>query len=275
MRRRQLGIELRRLRKEAGVTAEAAAKWVGMTAPTINKIENGRQVIRIGHLRALCQLYGVEAPLVDNLAAQSAEASKRGWWVAYGDLVPDWFRDYVGLEGGSAEICAYEAGLINGLLQTSAYTHALARAARPDATEDDLQRSATFRAERQARLASDTPPILRVVLDEAALSRPVGGREVMREQLAHLRETSHLENVDVRMLPFSAGEHPSMGTSFTLLRWTDDVADVVYQENDRGSLYLERPSDIARYAQIFRELHDRALSGGKFRAALDRLAEHL
>lgn len=275
VRRRQFGIELRNLRKRANISPAEAAEYIGITPPTLNKIENGRQPIRLAALKLMLQLYRVEAPLSDNLIRQSKEASQRGWWVAYGDVVPDWFKDYVGLEGGSTEIRAYEAGLVNGLLQTPAYTQAITLATQPTVNADELERSARFRAERQARLADNSPPTLQVVLDEAALRRPVGGPKVMREQIEHIAELSELPHVDVRLLPFSVGEHPSMGVSFTVLRWSEASADVVYVENDRGSLYLERPSDIARYVEIFEQLRSRALADTKLRSALATLASAL
>ncbi|MGH3669818.1 MAG: DUF5753 domain-containing protein, partial [Pseudonocardiaceae bacterium] len=113
------------------------------------------------------------------------------------------------------------------------------------------------------RLFGDGAPKLRVVLDEAVLRRVVGGPAIMREQLEHLTEVAKLPHVSVRVQPFSAGAHPSIGSAFTLLRFADaDTADMncVYLENEQGALYLERPADVDRYAVMFDQLSRSALS---------------
>lgn len=76
-------------------------------------------------------------------------------------------------------------------------------------------------------------------------------------------EVARLPHVSVRVQPFSAGAHPSIGSAFTLLRFADaDTADMncVYLENEQGALYLERPADVDRYAVMFEQLSRSALS---------------
>lgn len=104
--------------------------------------------------------------------------------------MPDWVRTYVGLEQDASELWAYESGLILGLFQTSAYAEAVTTAAHPETGADELARLVAFRTTRQQRLFGDRAPSLRVVLDEAALRRLVGGLAVMREQLEHLTEVA-------------------------------------------------------------------------------------
>ena len=60
------------------------------------------------------------------------------------------------------------------------------RAARPDDTDREIERRVRVRMERQALLIQDDPIDLRVVLDDAVLSRPIGGHTVMRDQLIRL-----------------------------------------------------------------------------------------
>jgi transcriptional regulator with XRE-family HTH domain len=276
VRRRQLGLELRRLRETAGKTPREAADWLEISTSTLSKIELGRQAIKGTHVRLLTQLYGVGAPDADTLLRLARDANQRGWWAAYGATVPDWVRTYVGLEEDASELWVYESGLMLGLFQTPAYAEAITAAAHPEAGADELARLVAFRTARQERLFGDWAPSLRVVLDEAVLHRLVGGPTVMREQLDHLTEVAQLPHVTVSVHPFSAGAHSSIGSAFTLLRFADTLGmNCVYLENDRGALYLERPADVDRYAAMFEQLSRSALSAEESLQLVARLAAEL
>lgn len=276
IRRRQLGLELRRLREAAGKTPREAAAWLEVSTSTVSKIEKGRQAIKGTHVRLLTQLYDVGAPEADSLLRLAREANQRGWWAAYGDTVPDWVRTYVGLEEDASELWAYESGYVLGLFQTPAYAEAITAATYPEAGSDELARLVAFRTARQRRLFGDRAPRLRIVLDEAVLHRLVGGAAVMREQLEHLLEVARLPQVDLTVQLFSAGAQPSSGSAFTLLQFDDiEGMDCVYLENARGGIYLERPADVERYAAIFEQLSATALSADESLALVARMASEL
>lgn len=262
VRRRQLGRELRRLREGAGKTITEAAQWVGIKPPTISKIENGRQAIRPTNVRLLLQLYGIGAPEADTLIRLAGEANQRGWWASYGDTVPDWFRNFVGLESDASEINGYDSELIPGQLQTAEYAEAIILAAYPETPREELNRRVTFRHERQERLSVNTPPRLHFVLNEAVLRRPVGGADAFHQQLDHLAEVAQLAHVDLQVLPLAVGAHAAMGQTFRVVRFPGNEAglDFAYLENDCGALYLERPADVELYQTIFNQVASAALS---------------
>jgi transcriptional regulator with XRE-family HTH domain len=263
IRRRQLAKRMRHLREQAGKTPKEAADWTGTTTSTISKIENAKHSVQLAHIKLLLQLYGVEPPESDEILRLAREANQRGWWTssAYGDTLPKWFRDYVGLEDDAEEIWAYDPELIHGLLQTPNYVRAVVSAARPSCSSADLDRSVDLRQARQDKVYGNQPPKLNVVLGEGALRRAVGGPEVMSEQLDALIQLAKLDHVRLRVLPFDVGAHPAMVSPFILLRFDaePDNMDVVYLEHDTGALYLERPADIERYTWIFTELGRLAL----------------
>jgi transcriptional regulator with XRE-family HTH domain len=273
VRRRQLGLELRRLREAAGKTPREAAEWLEITPSTLSKIELGRQAIKGTHVRLLAQLYDIGAPAIDTLLRLAREANQRGWWAAYGDTVPDYVRAYLDLEEDAEELWAYESGLVFGLFQTPAYAEAIISSFRRDDEPDEIARLVEIRAARQKRLFADRSPSMRVVLDEAVLRRKVGGADVMREQLQHLAEVAELPHIEIRVLTFDAGEHPSIGTAFTLLRFADASAmNAVYLEHHMGALYLERPADLLRYSAMFEQLADSALDPDDSLALIATLA---
>ncbi|MGQ0779269.1 MAG: helix-turn-helix domain-containing protein [Pseudonocardiales bacterium] len=272
VRRRQLGLELRRLREAAGKTPKEAADWLVLSTSTLSKIELGRHAIKGSHVRLLTQLYGVEAPESDTLMRRAQEANQRSWWAVYGDTVPDWARTYLDLEGDASELWVYESGLIFGPFQTPAYAEAIMSATLPKANAAALAKLVELRAARQERLIGDRAPTLRVMLDEAVLHRMVGGAEVMREQLTHLIEVAQLPHVDLGVQPFSTGAHPAIGAPLTLLRFADtEEINCVYLENQCGALYLERPSDLEHYTAVFERLSATALWGEEALRLVTRL----
>lgn len=264
IRRRQLGRQLRELRREAGYsTIEAAAKRSGLSRASISRIESAKQTILPRTVLTLCHAYGVGQPLLDHLLSLAEKSDDRGWLVQYSQSVPDWFARYVGEEADAAEIWVYAVECVPGLLQTDDYIRAIMAAAQPSVTEAELARSVAFRRARQGRLSGDSPPRLIAVINEAALRRPVGGEGVMREQLQRLVELAEQPNITVQVLPFTAGAHPAMINPFNVLLFAADAGDpTIYVEVMGGALYPDRPADVDRYTWAMGRLRELAISPG-------------
>lgn len=276
-RRRQLGRQLRDLRLAAGLrTMEQAATRSGLSRATISRIESAKQTILPRTVRLLCQTYGIGAPLIDHLAKLAAESEDRGWLLAYSDTTPNWFERYLGEEAEASEIWNYQAEFMPGLLQTADYCRAVSAVNSPDATEDEVDRRVELRLARQEILARDKSPHLQVVVNEAVVRRQVGGPAVMLEQLRRIEEMAKRPSVTVQVLPFSAGAHPAMTGSFTMLRFpTEGGEPTIFVEVDSGALYPDRPSDLERYTWMFDQLRDLALSPAKSMALVSRVKEEL
>ncbi len=253
----RLGRELKRLRDAAGKTQAEVAKYVGTPSTTISKIENGERNAPIPHLKLMLQLYQVDPAHAETLIKLAEQAREPGWWVGYSDDLPKWFREYVRVESGATQVWTYEQGYFPGLLQTRSYTEAITVATNIAQSAEGFAR---VRATRQQRLIGDEPLILRAVLDEAVLHRPVGGPDVMREQIARLREAMSQPNITVRVLPFSAGAHPGMTGSFIVLRFAEKAMNLVYVELCGSAVYLDGENDIDVQESVFQKISDLALS---------------
>jgi transcriptional regulator with XRE-family HTH domain len=254
VRRRQLSRQLREARTAAGfATMDAAASATGLSRATISRIESAKQVILPRTVRLLCQIYGIGSPTLDQMLKLATEAADdRGWQTAYAGVVPEWFERFVGEESDATEICIYEAELVPSLLQTDDYCRAVRTAVTPDISADDLDRYVAFRSDRQKRLANKK---LHVVLNQAVLLRQVGSREIMRAQLEHLVAMADRPNITLQVLPFSAGAHPAMAGSFTMLHFPASTGvATVFVEVDSCGMYRDRPSDFDRYTWIFSQL---------------------
>ena len=93
------------------------------------------------------------------------------------------------------------------------------------------------------------------MLDEAALRRPYGDREVMRGQLQHLIEVSERPNVTLQVMPFSFGGHSGESGAFTILSFPEsDLSDVVYLEQLTSALYLDKREDVTQYESAMKQL---------------------
>jgi transcriptional regulator with XRE-family HTH domain len=262
--RRQLGRSLKRLREHANRTVDQVEE-AGLGSRTkIWRIEAGKVPVRVPDIWALCRFYGVDQAETDRLAALAGGTSAQGWWEDYGDVVPDWFRLYVGLETAATQISTYEGSLVPGELQTPDYARAVYQAAQPDDDTSGIERHVELRLQRQkALLGRAEPPHLVVVLSQAVLTQQVGGPDVIAAQVDHLRTLDQCDHIDIRVLPFDSGAHAAMTGAFRILDFADpDDPDVVYIETQVGAHYLEKPGELDEYRRIFDLLSTQAVPIG-------------
>jgi transcriptional regulator with XRE-family HTH domain len=272
VRRRRLGSELRKLREMKGMTAEEVAARLLVSQSKISRLENGRRSISQRDVRDLCGVYGVEdARIVDSLMQMAKESRQQGWWHAFGD-VP--YSVYIGLETDAASLRVYESLVVPGLLQTPEYARAVIEGMWPEATHPEVEKRVQVRLKRQDRITNAAQPLRYwVVLDEAALRRPPGDRNIMRAQLDHLVEASALPHVTLQVLPYSMGAHPGMYGKFAILEFEDaSDATVVYLEGVTSDLYLEKPGEVHDYSMMYEHLRALALGPVQSREFIQEIA---
>ena len=279
--RRQLGRYLRDLRGKQRITVKAAAAALEWSETKLWRVENGHTSLRSHDVELMCRIYGAPPDMTEALMGLAKETKAKGWWHAYGDVIPEGFDVYIGLEEAASQISWYESELVPGLLQTEQY----ARSVIKDDTMDDeeLDRRVQLRLARQALVRRRTAPLsLHVALNEAILRRPVGGPDVMAGQLGSLAEASASPNVSLRIVPFSAGLHRGLMTGpFELLRFPvngsgeDSEPATVYADGFTGALYLDKPHEVERYANAFESIWSAALDEAASTDLIHRSAEEL
>jgi Domain of unknown function (DUF5753)/Helix-turn-helix domain len=277
VQRMLVGTQLRRLRTDAGLSREQAGEAIRASEWKIHRLENGQVGFKERDIIDLLRLYGVADPTeVAEFVALAREANSPGWWQHYGDVLPPWFRTYVDLESVATLIRTYEGQFIPGLLQTDAYMRAVVQGAHLDESAEEAGRRVRLRMARQTLLTREQPPRLWAVVDEAAMRRPVGGREVMRGQLERLIEAAKLPNVTLQVLAFDAGAHPAMVGSFSVLRFPEEeLPDVVYLEHLTSALYLNKPEEVDQYLHIMESICVRAAPPDQTVALLHQILEEL
>ena len=258
--KRRLAAELRRLREDAGMTIEDARLALEWSSGRLNHMEGGRHSIPdVSALKALMDLYGVTDPTKrDALLALRRQAREKPWWHEYEDVLDD---GYIGLEALASKISAFHPIVVPGLLQTSEYAAASARASLTR-TEREIERIVAARMERQKILARPDAPEFRCVIDEAVLLRLAALPELARDQFRHLVDIAEAVNtVTLQVLPIGVGLHGCMHGSTVILDYADDRdPSIVYLETRGHGTYLETPGQVADYRRALDDVTADALS---------------
>jgi transcriptional regulator with XRE-family HTH domain len=269
VRRRMLARRLRLLREMAGLTLEVAAPRLFWSSSKLNRIETGLQPVDVHGLKSMLDLYGVGGDEWKELTELAIACREHGWWRAYG--IGD--NSYVGFEAEAVRLHEFATGFVPGLLQTAPYCAALLLAS-PVRSDGDREREVAVRARRQRRLtAAEDDLELVAVVAEAVLHNPVGGRDVLREQLDHLLMAAELENVSLQVLPAGTGAHPALASGFAVLHYGDlGEPDIAYVEHALGAVQLEKAKDVALARLKFDQLRSLALAPAASQALIERVA---
>lgn len=258
VRRKRLGGELRRLRELAGLDQADAARALECSTSKISRMEKGQGLPKQMELEALLTLFGVtDTDERAKLLKIRGQASETGWWeqAEYEEVLPSGMGIYVGLEYDARQVNAWELGLVPGLLQTPDYARALF------ANNPNIDRLVDVRMKRQERLrAAANPLTLWAIIDEFALRRPIGGHDVMREQLQALIDAAERPNVTIQVYRgLEKHYHPGLRGSFTILEFGHADPRIGYVDSPAGNTFLERAPQVLGLSETFDRLQAGAL----------------
>ncbi|XVS64569.1 helix-turn-helix domain-containing protein [Actinosynnema sp. CA-299493] len=238
-RRRRLGRKLTRMRTQAKLTLDEAAKALYRTKSTLHRLEKGETILDVHLAKSMMDLYDQYDP---DLLDQALRAREPGWWTTHG--IEN--QGYIDVETEASDVRDLSPLIIPGLLQTTGYMRAMFEAHRLKRTRRWLENDIRVRQIRQERLTQPDEPLrLHAILDEAALRKVVGSREVMREQLRHLIELAKRPNVTIQLVSSGQGVVDGMATAFTLLGFAGpDEPEVLYIEYLTGALHIEEERQL-------------------------------
>lgn len=235
VQRRRLGETLRVERERVNLTQAEAARAVDWSLSKLLRIENASVGISTSDAKALLAVYGTADDVVESLVTMARESRKPSWYAKYRKVLSPEYQTLLSYEDSATAIRHVHPHLVPGLLQTPGYARALLGAAHDGERLDTL---ISARVDRQAILHEDPGPELSFLIDEGALHRMVGGPQVMREQLRHLRHLSDKRNIDIRVIPYEAGVHRGLWGPFVIMV-LDGGTVIVYVEN-AGADYIVR-----------------------------------
>lgn len=274
----QLGEILRMLRETRELDRETAARHLGCSVSKIQNIETGESRVNKKELESLLdELYQVDD---DNQRAWYLElqqlGNQRGWWSKFGRL-PAPFAEFLGIESAATRIEIFMITVIAGLIQTEQYARALERTVTPSQTNEQIDKQVQLRLERQKQVLDvEDRPSVWVALDESVLLRQIGGRKVLKDQLAHIERLSVDKIIELQVVPLAAGGHPGTLGSLEIYSFDEDLhSPIAYVESQAGNLYMEKPEEVQRCVDAYTYIRSTALSPGESLALLRERAQSL
>jgi transcriptional regulator with XRE-family HTH domain len=274
LKRLRLARELKRARSAARLTLQDAADALRWPVARLADLECAFAGPEEGDLEQLNDVYGGALDLAE--LQLLADESRVLPYADFGDVHHPVTLRYLAEESTASAIKQFEPMFVPGLLQTPQYTLSVLNGTYGFSASRSV-RIADLRAQRQGALESPRSVSLECFIDEAAVSRPVGGQAVMREQLARLLDAVQNGTAVVRLVPFDGGVHPGMMGPFTYLDFGGELDDgVVYVETSATEfVVVDEPERVSAYLQAFEGLERSALSKAETVAALAARIESL
>ncbi|EDY57357.1 DNA-binding protein [Streptomyces sviceus ATCC 29083] len=269
-RQMRLGLELRRLREAAGLTAVEAAALLGANRVQMSHIESGLVGVSEERVRRLASHYAcTDKDFVDALVAMATDRT-RGWWEEYRGLLPTSFLDLSELNHHASFRRDVAILYVPGLLQTEDYARAVFSARVPELTDDELELRVRHRMAGQ----EITIPY-ELVIHESALRIRVSDRAVSRTQLARLLELSGAGNVTVRVLPFDLDGFARAASTMTYVGGPVPKLDTVVRDVPQGSAFIDSQAQLSAFRTRFRKVEAVSLDPERSRDFINRLTREL
>lgn len=269
-RQMRLGLELRRLREAAGLTAIEAAALLGANRVQMSHIESGLVGVSEERVRRLASHYAcTDKEFIDALVAMATDRT-RGWWEEYRGLLPTSFLDLSELNHHASFRRDVAILYVPGLLQTEDYARAVFSARVPELTDDELELRVRH---RMAGQEINIP--YELVIHESALRIRVSDRAASRTQLARLLELSGAGNITVRVLPFDLDGFARAASTMTYVGGPVPKLDTVVRDVPQGSAFIDSEAQLSAFRTRFRKVEAVSLDPKRSRDFINRLTREL
>lgn len=251
-RQERLGMELRKMREAAAVTARDTARLLGVDPAKVSHIESGRMGVSEDRLRRLAAFYDCDnTALINALASMTHEQRGQGWWESYRGILPAPIRDLSELEHHATHLRALQITHIPGLLQTETYARTVFGYTVPELPPSEMEALVRHRMERQQILFRDTAPPYEAIIHEAALRMRFGGREVARAQLEYLQDLSGRPNITLRVIPLETEGYIGSGHAMLYMSGPVPELDTVQIDAAQSLSFLDAEAHLKKYRAIF------------------------
>ncbi|WP_346128153.1 helix-turn-helix transcriptional regulator [Lentzea roselyniae] len=252
---REFGIGVRHAIEQTKMTHREIARMLDWDESKLSDLVRGKGGVSEAEVLQLLAFCRVPPTEVRRLLALFRETRETGYLQIPEDGVPDLVRSLVEQERLANVITVWSMNLIPGRLQTADYMQALlAGLARSKAVNYDeviaarLARRELFHWSREFVF----------FVHEQALRLPVGGLDVMKDQLLHLLAMAQRSYISLRIVPIAIGAHAGLGGSFMQLKY-EKFEPVIYLEGEKSSLFLEDKASLTTYTEVLKLLDRQAL----------------
>ncbi|MGC5568448.1 helix-turn-helix domain-containing protein [Streptomyces sp. FR-108] len=253
-----VGRQLKLRREARGMRAGEFGEAVGYGEDLVYKIEGGKRIPRPDYLDRADEVLGADGLL----SAMKQDVAR----VRY----PKKVRDLAKLEAQAVEVLSYSNHNLHGLLQTEEFALALLRTRRPALSEDELEQAVAARMARSEIFERSSAPELSFVQEEVTLTRPVGGKMVMRRQLEHLVHVAQLRNVELQVMPSERWDHPGTGGRIQVLKFPDGTA-IGRMDDEFGGRPVSDPKQLRVLELRYGIIRAEALTAKESLALITRL----
>lgn len=260
LRRRRLGRQIRDRRTDLKLSGTEVANRIGkINQSRWSKVEIGKARLTEVQLRKTVEILQPPPEQAEEWHELWLHGDQLGWWSDYLDVITEHDEMVAGFELDAAHVRQYGDAYIPTMLADEAYTRAVVSASQRTRPVD-MSRVVEFRMRRQQRL-EDPNFRYTVVIGEAALHGHVGGRLVLASALRHLLDTSWQATVEILVAPFTADAYGAKGMRFEITEFSDpDDPEAVFVESGPGSGFLEKPSELRYYNNLFSVAASRAVA---------------
>ncbi|MEU8270916.1 helix-turn-helix transcriptional regulator [Sphaerisporangium sp. NPDC049002] len=224
------GAELRKCRMQANVTQEQLAEVTQFSRSLLAFVERGERTPSRNLAQRCDDALGAGGGLI------------RLWTRLTRDTSPRWFRGWLEIEQEAHTLHTWQPLVVPGLLQTEDYSRTIIRG-EAGITAGQVEKAVIARLERQRIFAREAPPMLWAVIDEGVLHRPVGGNEVMRNQVRRLLEAAESPHVGIQVVPTALGVTTGLLGGFVIAQMPDSP-DTVYIESATHGQVSNSPEDV-------------------------------
>ncbi|MFJ8865615.1 helix-turn-helix domain-containing protein [Streptomyces sp. NPDC102473] len=241
------GALLRFYRERSGLSQEALGAKIGFSKSQVAMVERGARPPK-----------GDFVPRADEALGAQGALLAAGATLRFSHL-PAWFRVFAEEEAKASALHWYENHLVPGLLQTAAYARAVFNCHCPPLEDDEIEARVVARMERHTLLKRRPAPVISFVLELITLTRPLGGRAVLKGQLDHVLQVGRHRNVEIQVMPPDRETHAALNGPMILLD-TDERRQLAYIEGQNGSYFVDEQPALGDLFARYGILRAQALS---------------
>ncbi|MFF0614095.1 helix-turn-helix domain-containing protein [Nocardia tengchongensis] len=263
-----LGVRLRELRLDAGVTGVELARRAGWHQSKVSKIEYGKTMPTDVDIRLWCEHTESEAQIPDLIATiRNIESAYLEWRRVLGLGTRRRQQASLKVEAETEFMRWFEPFVVPGLLQTAEYAEEIFRNVIDFyKTTNDLDEGVSKRMERQ-QILYRRKHRFHFVIAEQAIHTTVGNNLVMLGQLDRLLAVSTMSRVTLGIVPAEARYRVPV-TNFIMFD-----SRMVMVENVTAELTITQPREVALYRRVFDVVSEQSVTGEAARSLIRKAVE--
>ncbi|MBT2489155.1 helix-turn-helix domain-containing protein [Streptomyces sp. ISL-96] len=261
---RSFGALLRFHREQAGMSQDALAGRIGFSKSQVAMVERGERPPRGNFVPNADGALSAQGAL---LVVADKEFETSG--------MPPWTENYLDEEKKAIALHTYQNHVIPGALQTEAYARAVFNCNYcPPLDDEEIEKRVAARLERQKLFRRKPTPIISYVLEQSTLTRPLGGPQVLKEQLHSILDICRLRHVEIQVMPHDRKTHAGLAGPMILLE-TAERRQLAYVEGQNGGYFVGEQPGVGDMFGRYGILRAQALNPEESAKLIEQVAEGL